>query len=72
MKRLSLVTSKYRERALSISSIICVLLFAGCSSVDGTAEKHKVAANLVTGHVERAQEEPENQAVPELSYEWFY
>ena len=72
MKSPSFVSEKYGEQALSISSIICVLLFAGCSSIDGTAENHKVAANLVTGHVEPAQEEPENQAVPELSYEWFY
>jgi hypothetical protein len=71
MKNPSLVNAKYCGRALSISSVICLLLFTGCSSIDGTAAK--VTANLVTSHVEPGQEEPANQPVsPEPSYEWFY
>jgi hypothetical protein len=72
MKNPSLVSAQYCQRALSVWSVICVLVFTGCSSIDGTAENHKVTANLVTSHVDQAQQEPENQAVPELSYEWFY
>ena len=73
MKNLSFVSSKYCGRALSISSVICLLLFTGCSSIDGTAENHSVTANLVTRHVEQGQEEPENQAVsPDPAYDWFY
>ena len=73
MKNSSLVSTRYWERALSVASVICVLLFTGCASVDGTAENHRVAANLVTRHVEQGQEEPENQAVePDPGYEWFY
>jgi len=73
MKNPSLVGAKYCGRALSISSVFCLLLFTGCSSIDGTAEDHRVRANLVTSHVEQGQEEPENQAVsPDPAYEWFY
>ena len=72
MKNPSLVSAPYCQRALSVLSVICVVLFSGCSSIDGTAGNHQATANLVTSHVEQAQEEPENQAVPELSYEWFY
>jgi hypothetical protein len=53
--------------------MICLLLSTGCSSIDGTAENHRVTANLVTRHVEQGQEEPENQAVsPDPAYDWFY
>jgi len=73
MKNLSLVSAKCCGRALSISSVICLLLFAGCSSIDGTTENHRVTANLVTSHVGPGQEEPEKQPVsPEPSYEWWY
>jgi hypothetical protein len=69
----SLVSAKYCGRALSISSMICLLLLTGCSGIDGTTEKPRVTANLVTSHVEPGQEEPEKQPVsPEPSYEWFY
>jgi hypothetical protein len=73
MKNLSLVSAKYCGWAFSISSVIGLLLFAGCSSIDGTAENHRVTANLVTSHVEPGQEGPEKQPVnPEPSYEWWY
>jgi hypothetical protein len=73
MKNSCLVSARYCERALSVASAICVLLFTGCASIDGTAENHKMPANLVTRHVEQDQEEPESQAVgPDPSYEWFY
>ena len=73
MKNPSFVSAKYCGLVLSISSVICLLLSAGCSSIDGTAENHSVTANLVTRHVEKVQEEPENQAVsPDPSYDWFY
>ena len=73
MKNPSLVSATYCGRALSISSMICLLLFTGCSSVDGTADDHRVTTNLVTSHVEQGQEEPGKQPVsPEPSYEWFY
>jgi hypothetical protein len=73
MKNPSLVSVKYCERALSISSVICLLLFTGCSSIDETAENHKATANLVTSHVEPGQEEPEEQPFsPDPSSEWFY
>jgi hypothetical protein len=73
MKNSSLASARYWERALSVASVICVLLFTGCASVDGTAENHRVAANLVTRHVEQGQEETENQAVePDPGYDWFY
>jgi hypothetical protein len=72
MENPSLVSAQC-ARALSISSVICLLLFTGCSSIDGTAENHRATANLVTSHVEPGQEEPEEQPVsPEPSYEWFY
>jgi hypothetical protein len=41
--------------------MICLLLFTGCSSIDGTTENHRATANLVTSHVEPGQEEPEEQ-----------
>jgi preprotein translocase subunit SecG len=70
MKNSSLVSARYCEQALSVASAICVLLFTGCASIDGTAENHKAAANLVTRHVEQEQQ---NQAVePGPDYEWFY
>ena len=73
MKNPSFVSAKYCGRALSIPSMICLLLSTGCSSIDGTAENHSVTANLVTRHVEKVQEEPENQAVsPDPGYNWFY
>lgn len=73
MKNSNLVSARHCKRALSVASVVCVLLFAGCASVDGTAENHKVTANLVAGHVEQGQEEPENQAVGrDPGYEWFY
>jgi|HubBroStandDraft_3_1064219.scaffolds.fasta_scaffold830109_1 hypothetical protein len=73
MKNPSLVSAKYCEQALSISSVICLLLFTGCSSIDGTAENHRATANLVTSHFGPGTEEPEQQPVgPDPSYEWFY
>jgi hypothetical protein len=73
MKKSMLGSTKYCGRTLSISSVICLLLFAGCSSIDGTAENHRVTASLVTSHVEPGQEGPEKQPVnPEPSYEWWY
>lgn len=73
MKNPSLVSAKYCGRALSIASMICLLLFTGCSSIDGTAENHRATANLVTSHVEPGQEEPEEQPFsPDPSSEWFY
>lgn len=73
MKNPRLVSAKYCGRAFSISSVIGLLLFAGCSSIDDTAENHRVTANLVTSHVEPGQEGPEKQPInPEPSYEWFY
>ena len=73
MNNPSLVSAKYCERALLISSVICLLLFAGCASTDGTAENHRVRENLATRHVKQGQEESENPIVsPESSYEWFY
>jgi hypothetical protein len=71
MKNPSLVSAKYCGQIISISSVICLLLFTGCSSIDGTTTK--VTANLVTSHVGPGPEEPEKQAVsPEPSYEWWY
>jgi hypothetical protein len=73
MKNPSLVRAKYCGRALAISSVICLLLLTGCSSIDGTAENHRTTANLVTSHVEPGQEEPETQPVsPDPASEWFY
>ncbi len=73
MKNPNLGSAKFCGRALSISSVIYLLLFTGCSSIDGTAENHRVTANLLTSHLEPGQEEPANQPVsPEPSYEWFY
>jgi hypothetical protein len=73
MKSPNLVSAKYCGQALSISSVICLLLFAGCSSIDGTAADPRVTANLVTSHVGPGPEEPEKQPVsPEPSYEWWY
>jgi hypothetical protein len=73
MKKSMLGSTKYCGWALSISSAICLLLFAGCSSIDGTTENLRATANLVTSHVGPGQEEPEKQAVsPEPSYEWWY
>ena len=73
MKNSSLVTAKYCRQALSIPPMICLLLLTGCSGIDGTTEKPRVTANLMTGHVGSGQEEPGKQPVnPEPSYEWFY
>jgi hypothetical protein len=73
MKNPSLVSAKCWGRALSLSSLICLLLFTGCSSIDGTTENLKVRTNLVTSHVEHGQEKADNQPVnPEPDYEWFY
>jgi hypothetical protein len=73
MKNPNSVSSRYCGRALSISSVIGILLFTGCSSIDGTAENHKATANLVTSHVEPGQDEPEEQPfTPDPSSEWFY
>ena len=73
MKNSRSVSARYCEQALSVVSVICVLLFTGCAGIDGTAENHKVAENRVTRHVEERQEEPANQAVsPDPTYEWFY
>jgi hypothetical protein len=73
MKNSRLVGASCCEHALSLGSVICVLLFTGCAGIDGTAENHKVAANLVTRHVEESHGEPANQAVsPDPTYEWFY
>ena len=73
MKNQSLVSAKYCGRALSISSVICLLLFTGCSNIDGPVENHRATANLVTRHFGPGTEEPEQQPVsPDPSYEWFY
>lgn len=73
MKNSNVFSARRCKRTLSVASVVCVLLFAGCASVDGTAENHKVTASLVAGHVEQGQEEPENQAVGrDPGYEWFY
>jgi hypothetical protein len=73
MKNRSLVSAKCCGRALSISSVICLLLFTGCASIGGTADNHKPTTNLATSHVEQGQEEPENPIVsPQPGYEWFY
>jgi hypothetical protein len=71
MKNSILVSAKYCGQIVSISSVICLLLLTGCSSIDGSAAK--VTANLVTGHVGPGPEEPEKQPVsPEPPYEWWY
>jgi hypothetical protein len=73
MKNPSLVSAKCCGQALSLSSVICLLLFTGCSSIDGTAGNLKVRTNLVTSHVEPGQEGPKKQFVnPEPDYSWFY
>jgi hypothetical protein len=73
MKKAISVSAEFCGQALSILSLASLLLFTGCSSIDGTAESHRVSANLMTKHVEPDQKEPENQTVsPELDYEWFY
>jgi hypothetical protein len=73
MKNPSSVSARCCGQALSIFSLSCLLLFTGCSSIDGTAENHGATANLVTRHVEQDQEEPEHQAVsPDPDYDWFY
>ena len=73
MKNPNVVSAKYCERALSISSVICLLLFTGCASIDGTAENHRLTTNLVTKHVEPDQEQTDNRVVtPDPTYEWFY
>jgi hypothetical protein len=73
MKNPISVSGEYCGQALSILSLASLLLFVGCSSIDGMAESHTVKANLVTRHVEPSQEEPEYRAVsPEPDYEWFY
>jgi hypothetical protein len=73
MKNPSLVSAKCCGRAFSLSSVICLLLFTGCASIDGTAGNHGVTANLVARHVEPGLEETEKRPVsPEPSYEWFY
>jgi hypothetical protein len=73
MKNPISVSSEHCGQALSLLSLASLLLFTGCSSIDGTAQSHAVTANLVTRHVEPYEEEPEDRAVsPEPDYEWFY
>jgi hypothetical protein len=73
MKNPSLVSAKCCGRALSLSSVIGLLLFTGCSGIDGTTKNLRATANLVTSHVGPGQEETEKQAVsPEPSYDWWY
>lgn len=74
MKNPTLISAKYCLRALSMSSAIWLLAFAGCSSI-GTAEDHRVTTNLVTSDTEPGQEKtkPDNPPVsPDPDYEWFY
>jgi hypothetical protein len=64
---------KYGGRALSMSTAICLLVFTGCVSTDGTAENHPVTSNPVTRHVRQGQGDPEEQIVgAEPDYGWFY
>jgi hypothetical protein len=64
---------KYGGRALSISSVICLLVFTGCAGTDGAAENHTVTSNAVTRHVRQGQGDPEEQIVgAEPDYGWFY
>lgn len=75
MKNPTLISAKHCLRALSLSSAIWLLAFAGCSSVGGTAEDHRVTTNLVTSDTGYGQEKPkpDNQPVsPDLDYDWFY
>lgn len=73
MKNPILVNASYGGRALAISSLICLLLFTGCSSIDSTTGNHRATANLVTSQIEPGQEGPEKRTLsPEPSYEWFY
>ena len=75
MKGPTLISASYCLRALSMSSAIWLLAFAGCSSVGGTAEDHRVTTNLVTGDTGHGQEKtkPDNQPIsPDPDYEWFY
>ena len=75
MKNPTLISEKYRWRALSMSAAIWLPVLIGCSSVDGTAENHRVTRNLVTGHTEQVQEKPkldDPPDSPEPDYDWFY
>jgi hypothetical protein len=73
MKNSSLVSTRYCEQALLVASVICLLLFTGCSSIDGTTENQRVRTNLLTSHVGQWHYEPQIQAAsPDPSYEWFY
>jgi hypothetical protein len=51
MNNLRIFFVKYGGRALSISSVICVLMFTGCAGTDDAAESHTVASNAVTGFI---------------------
>jgi hypothetical protein len=86
MKNSISIGQKYYVRAALMLPVICLVAFAGCSSLDATAGNQTAKTNRVAAYLEQNQEKPNHQVNLRTSeqatdrepaddgsqYEWFY
>ncbi|HTD14905.1 MAG TPA: hypothetical protein VK673_06980 [Chthoniobacterales bacterium] len=73
MKNPKLISETTYQRSLVILPIICLLLFAGCANLGGTAG-HQTVTNHAAAYMEQQQETTANPVDqdPDPTYEWSY
>ena len=67
-----LLNRKYLEKNL-ILPVVALLVFTGCSSIQGTGGNQKVTSGRVAAYtVERQEQATAADPDPDPTYEWFY
>ena len=69
----SVLNNQHCLQAMMIVSILSIVAFTGCSSLDGSAERQPQTKNGVAVYSEWKHEKPQPAySDPDPGYKWFY